>query len=141
MPLTALAFLLSTFAIAGAAIPLSKFGSIDIAFSGYFSKDGIIAGARMYSGALDGVGLGWLYVWGPVVVAYITAFYMTRAFALTFLGRPRNREVFEHLREAPVTMVVPQLTLAIIAVVAGYIGLDRLILDTAPASRSGCRGG
>lgn len=132
MPLTALAFLLSTFAIAGAAIPLSKYLPLDVAFSGYFSKDGIIAGAHAYSGVLAGVGWGQLYVWGPVVIAYVTAFYMTRAFTLTFLGKPRNGHIYGHLREAPWTMVVSQLVLAFFAVFAGYLALDKLILTTAP---------
>ncbi|MFG0252001.1 MAG: proton-conducting transporter membrane subunit, partial [Phycisphaerales bacterium JB038] len=132
MPLTALAFLLSTFAIAGAAIPIVKFGDVNIAFSGFFSKDGIIAGAHAYSGVLGEVGWGKLYVWGPVVIAYITAFYMTRAFTLTFLGKPRDKHIFDHLKEAPWTMVVSQLVLAFFAVFAGYMALDKLILETAP---------
>jgi NADH-quinone oxidoreductase subunit L len=134
MPLTALAFLLSTFAIAGAAIPIVQFGDVNIAFSGFFSKDGIIAGAYGYSGVLNDIGWGKLYVWGPVVVAYITAFYMTRAFALTFLGKPRNKHIYEHLREAPWTMVASQLVLAFFAVFAGYMALDKLILETAPVT-------
>jgi NADH-quinone oxidoreductase subunit L len=132
MPFTALAFVLSTFAIAGAAIPIVKFGDVNIAFSGYFSKDGIIAGAREYSVVLGNVGWGELYVWGPVIIAYVTAFYMTRAFTLTFLGKPRNRKIYDDLKEAPWTMVVPQLVLAFFAVFAGYMALDNLILVTAP---------
>ena len=133
MPLTALSFLLATFAIAGAAVPIVKFGDLPIAFSGYFSKDGIIAGSKIYSSVLGDIGFGQLYVWGPVVIAYVTAFYMTRAFTLTFLGKPRDRHIYEHLHEAPLTMVTSQLVLAFFAVFAGYMGLDRLILKTAPA--------
>src|SRR5690606_35447737 len=80
MPLTALAFGISTLAIAGASIPYTS-----IALSGFYSKDGIIAGAFNYSEALKAAGMdwGWVFVWGPTIIAYVTAFYMTRAFVLT----------------------------------------------------------
>ncbi|MCK4873414.1 MAG: NADH-quinone oxidoreductase subunit L [Phycisphaerales bacterium] len=132
MPWTATAFILSTLAIAGAAIPIVKFGDFSVAFGGFFSKDGIIAGAYTYSSVIGDAGFGKLYVWAPVCIAYVTAFYMTRAFVLTFLGKPRNQAIHDHAHETPWTMVVPQLVLALIAMIAGYIGIDKLILETAP---------
>jgi len=113
MPLTALAFLVCTLAIAGASIPYT-----DLALSGYYSKDGIIAGAFNYSEVVDR--LGWVFYLGPVLIAFVTPFYMARALALTFLGTPRDTHRHEHAREAPWTMVVPQLVLAFMAIVSGW---------------------
>ena len=108
MPKTALAYFICTLCIAGASIPI-----INMGISGFYSKDGIIAGAYNYSSAY-----GSLFFWGPTIVAYLTAFYMARSFALTFLGKPRDQHLYDHAHEAPNTMVVPQLILATIAVIS-----------------------
>ena len=108
MPMTALAYFLCTLAIAGASIPVLNLG-----ISGFYSKDGIIAGAYNYSHVM-----GALFFWGPVLVAYLTAFYMARSFALTFLGKPRDQHLYDNAHEAPKTMVVPQLILATIALIS-----------------------
>ncbi len=108
MPKTALAYFICTLAIAGASIPI-----VNVGISGFYSKDGILAGAWNY-----GQGFGMLFFWGPLLVAYLTAFYMARSFALTFLGKPRDQHLYDHAHEAPNTMVVPQLILAVIAVIS-----------------------
>ena len=117
MPWTTLAFALSTLAIAGASIPMTK-----IAFSGFYSKDGIIAGTVNYGQALQlaGMSWGWIFYWGPVVIAYVTAFYMMRAFTLTFLGKPRDKHIHEHAHEMNWTMWVPQMVLATGALAIGW---------------------
>ena len=119
MPLTALCYFICTLAIAGASIPLiPPINGYAIAMSGFFSKDGIIAGTFAYSEALKGatfVGYSSLFYWGPVVVAYLTVFYMTRSFALTFLGKPRDQHLHDHAHEAPVPMLIPQICLAVMA--------------------------
>jgi len=109
MPKTALAYLICTLAISGASIG-PWFGLT----GGYYSKDGIIAGCVNYGQAIGGLGnLFWI---GPLVIAYVTAFYMARSFALTFMGTPRNKEIYDHLHEAPWTMTVPQFVLSFMAI-------------------------
>lgn len=112
MPITAMCYLVCTLAIAGASIPFS-----DIGISGFYSKDGIIAGTINYGHALGHLdALASLFYWGPTVVAYLTVFYMARSFALTFLGEPRDKHLHEHAHEAPWTMWVPQACLAAMAI-------------------------
>ena len=112
MPITAMCYLVCTLAIAGASIPFS-----DIGISGFYSKDGIIAGTINYGHALGHLdALASLFYWGPTLVAYLTVFYMARSFALTFLGEPRDKHLHEHAHEAPWTMWVPQVCLAAMAI-------------------------
>ena len=111
LPITAACYLVCTLAIAGASIPWTGIG-----ISGFYSKDGIIAGALSYGQALGG--LGPIFCWVPTIVAYITVFYMARSFALTFLGRPRDKHAYEHAHESPATMWLPQVALAAMAVLS-----------------------
>ena len=101
MPITAVTMAVGTLAIAGV-----------VPFAGFFSKDEILA-------VLFDRG-GWFYAaWGiGVLVALITAFYMTRQFVLVFLGKPRWREGVEP-RESPATMTVPLIVLGVLSVGAG----------------------
>ncbi|MEX2216723.1 MAG: NADH-quinone oxidoreductase subunit L [Phycisphaeraceae bacterium] len=108
MPKTALCYAVCTLAISGAVIPFTPIG-----ISGFYSKDGIIAGAYNYGSVM-----GSLFYWGPTIIAYVTAFYMARSFALTFLGKPRDQHLYDNAHEAPSTMVVPQLVLAAMAVIS-----------------------
>ena len=123
LPITAACYFVCTLAIAGASIPFTAIG-----ISGFYSKDGIIAGTVNYGSALTGLG-AWskLFYWGPTLVAYLTVFYMARSFALTFLGKPRDPKRHEHAHEAPWTMTVPQIVLASMAVLSGFIGFLALI--------------
>ncbi len=118
MPVTAACYFVCTLAIAGASIPLIGMihHNLGIGVSGFYSKDGIIAGAYNYGHAWGGWGK--LFYWGPTLVAYLTTFYMARSFALTFLGKPRDAHLHEHAHEAPVTMLVPQLVLVVLAVIS-----------------------
>ena len=54
----------------------------------------------------------------PACIAYITAFYMTRCWMLTFWGKPRNQQIYEHAHEQPI-MFMPLLALAIASVIGG----------------------
>ncbi len=129
LPATGWCFLICTLAIAGASIPWTSLG-----LSGFYSKDGIIAGTINYGQAMAALGpwakLFWL---GPVVIAYVTPFYMARAFTLTFLGRPRDQHLYDHAHEAPLTMVVPQAVLAFMAIVSGWFLWKGLIVASEPA--------
>ena len=117
MPITCLCYAICTIAIAGGSIPLLNLGLT----GGYYSKDGIIAGTFNYGHAWGGFGT--LFYWGPTVIAYVTAFYMARSFALTFLGKPRNQHIYDHAHEAPRSMTIPQLVLAGMAVISWPIFL------------------
>ncbi len=131
MPITALCYFICTLAIAGASVPFTY-----IAISGYFSKDGIIAGTINYGEQVASV-VPWahLFFWGPTAVAYLTVFYMARSFALTFLGKPRNQHLFDHAHEAPASMLIPQAVLALMAIlsVPSILPFLKLITDSTPA--------
>lgn len=79
-------------------------------FSGYFSKDEILVAT-----AHAPVPFALL-----LITVFLTAFYMFRAFFLTFTGEPRNPEAHPH--ESPVVMLWPMGVLAVLAVVAGFFG-------------------
>jgi NADH-quinone oxidoreductase subunit L len=105
MPLTALTFGVSTLAITG-FVPLS----------GFWSKDAILGGAVFsHNPAWHSVGQ---VAYGIGVLAALgTAFYMSRLFFLTFVGKPRT-EAAEHAHESSPLMTVPLLVLALLAIVA-----------------------
>ena len=107
IPVTWWTWLISTCAIAG--VPLT---------AGFFSKDSILlALAASEEGPYHLVRLACL---GALVAgAFLTAAYMWRVTALTFLGEPRERERWEHAHESKV-LTVPLMVLAVLAVAAGY---------------------
>lgn len=107
LPVTHITFLLGCLAISG--IP---------PFSGFFSKDEILTAAYAKNPVYYVVG---------VAGAMITAFYMFRAYATTFLGKFRGTgEQQHHLQESPAAMTIPLIVLAILAVVAGFLGIPEL---------------
>jgi NADH-quinone oxidoreductase subunit L len=114
IPWTFWTFVVGTAAIAG--IP---------GLAGYFSKDAILAGA---------FGAGWktLFVIG-LLVALLTAFYMTRAVILTFLGSYRgDAETGAHVHESPWVMLIPLVILAVGSIAGGYVPIPHFV---APALR------
>ena len=131
MPLTAFTMLVGVIAIAGLAIP-----GTPIAFSGYHSKDAIVASALAFSGLNSGHTL--LFV-VPLVTAGITAFYMFRLWFMTFAGPPKDEHVYEHAHESPWVMVGPLVVLSVLAAFVAFGGeggpLYKLIAysDTVPA--------
>ena len=109
MSITNITFLLGCIAIAG--MP---------PFSGFFSKDEILAAAF----AKDPI----LWIVG-VLGAMMTAFYMFRLYAMTFLGKFRGtHEQEHHLHESPKAITFPLIVLAILAVVGGWIGIPEIFL-------------
>jgi NADH-quinone oxidoreductase subunit L len=99
-------------------------------FSGFFSKDSIIAGA--FATSVFGEPLGWV---GPLVGALLvaaalcTAFYMSRLYFLVFTGRFRgDAETGRHIHEAPPEMVGPLVVLAAGAALAGLLGVPGQLL-------------
>ncbi|MDP4148065.1 MAG: NADH-quinone oxidoreductase subunit L [Bacteroidota bacterium] len=104
LPITHITFLLACFAIAG--IP---------PFSGFFSKDEILAAAYGMHPALYVVG---------VLTALMTAYYMFRLYSMTFLGKFRGTpEQEHHLHESPAAMTIPLIILAILATAGGFLGI------------------
>ncbi len=78
--------------------------------SGFFSKDAILLAADHRA--------PWLY-WVGTFTAGLTAFYVFRAFFMTFFGRYRGRQ--EHPHESPPVMVVPLVILAALSLAGGYL--------------------
>ncbi len=110
LPITHITFLLGCIAIAG--IP---------PFSGFFSKDEILAAAW----AVNPV----YWVLG-VLGAAMTAYYMFRLYATTFLGTFRGTHDQEHhLHESPGAMTIPLIVLAILSVVGGFIGIPAVFAE------------
>ncbi|MEA1952479.1 MAG: proton-conducting transporter membrane subunit, partial [Planctomycetota bacterium] len=131
MPWTATTTLIGCLAISGAGIPL-LFG-----FSGYHSKDSILAQAFLFRShnPLHGD----IFFLAATIGAAITATYMFRLWFMTFWGKPRSEEVEAHAHESPQVMVGPLVVLAVLAVVAGWnipftnIGAAPLIEQAMPA--------
>lgn len=112
MSITHITFLLGCIAIAG--IP---------PFSGFFSKDEILAGAFEKNPLYWGIG---------VITAMMTAFYMFRLYAMTFLGKFRGtHEQEHHLHESPSAITIPLIILAILAVVGGFVGIPEVFVPDA----------
>jgi NADH-quinone oxidoreductase subunit L len=115
LPVTRWTMLIGCIAIAG--IP---------PFSGFFSKDEILSAA--YGSPWFGPAF---YVIG-VFTALLTAFYMFRLYAETFMGGFRGTdEQKHHLHESPAAMTVPLIVLAVLAVVGGFVGIPEAIAPNA----------
>jgi len=109
LPVTHLTFLIGCIAIAG--IP---------PLSGFFSKDEIL------SAAFESNKLYWIV---GVLTAAITAFYMFRLYATTFLGKFRGTADQEHhLKESPAAITIPLIVLAVLAVTGGWIGIPEVFM-------------
>ncbi|MGA2275525.1 MAG: NADH-quinone oxidoreductase subunit L [Bryobacteraceae bacterium] len=78
--------------------------------SGFFSKDAILLAADHRA--------PWLY-WAGTFTAGLTAFYVFRAFFMTFFGRYRGQE--HHPHESPPVMLVPLVILAVLSLAGGYL--------------------
>ncbi len=119
MPITHITFLIACLAIAG--IP---------PFSGFFSKDEILAACYSYSDIM-GVFMS--------LVAALTAFYMFRLYYLIFWGKSHYEERLAEYsagicdekphkpHEAPAKMTVPLIILAAITCIAGFIPFGKFI--------------
>ena len=113
-PITHAVFVVCWLAICGVPI-----------FSGFFSKDAIVAGA--FATGAFGDALAWV---GPMVgtmlllAALGTAFYMSRLYFLVFSGASRaDKATQDHIHESPAIMVGPLVVLAIGAGLGGLVGI------------------
>ncbi len=108
LPLTFATFFIATLAIAG--FP---------GFSGFFSKDEILAAAFQQHPALWAIG---------VVTAGLTSFYMFRLLFLTFFGKSRvEPERAKKLHESPAVMTLPLVLLALLSIAGGWLGLPPVL--------------
>jgi len=108
MKITSITFFIGCLAIAG--IP---------GFSGFFSKDEILAGTFAHSPILYSIAL---------FAALLTAFYMFRLYFVTFTGTFRGTHDQEHhLHESPAAMTFPLIVLAILSIIGGYVGVPEVL--------------
>jgi len=102
MPITFWTMLIATLAISG--IPF---------FSGFLSKDAVLAGTLAYYHSHH----GWT-IFLPIAgfgAAIITAFYMFRLIFMTFTGKPAREDVHENIHESPSAMTIPLIVLAVLS--------------------------
>lgn len=107
MKITHITFLIGCLAIAG--IP---------GLSGFFSKDEMLLGMFVSNPVVYGLGF---------IVSVMTTFYMFRLYAMTFLGDLRSKDAHPH--ESPAAMTIPLIILAVLSVIAGYIGIPALFMQ------------
>jgi NADH-quinone oxidoreductase subunit L len=105
LPITHITFLIACLTIAG--IP---------PLSGFFSKDEILAAAFHHNKVL------WVI---EFIVAGLTAFYMFRLYFSIFWGKETHYHHTPH--EAPATMTIPLIVLAIGSVFTGFIPFNELV--------------
>ena len=111
MPITYITSLLGTLALIG--FP---------GFAGFFSKDMIIEAVHYSDLPLA----GWVY-YAVVLGVFITAFYSLRLLFLVFHGESRvDSHVAEHVREPPLSMTLPLMILAALAVIGGFFGVPHV---------------
>ncbi len=85
--------------------------------SGYFSKDAILGAAYAHA--------PWMY-WVGVITAGMTAFYVWRAFWMTFTGEYKGHG---HPHESPWSMLGPLVVLAFLSLAGGFLFNVPKILD------------
>ncbi len=68
--------------------------------------------------------------WLPIIIAYITPFYMMRCWWLTFCGKPRDEHVYHHAHEQW-KMYLPLVVLAFGTAFCSYLVFRPLIADAA----------
>ena len=100
MPITGIAFLFS--GLSAAAFPF---------FAGHYSKDAIISQAWLVNPTIFALLL---------LGAICTALYVTRLFAVVFLGKPRSEHA-EHARESGLAMGLPLFVLGLLSLGAGWV--------------------
>ncbi len=106
MPVTFYTFMAGTLALAGLW-----------PFSGFFSKDSILGKAMgQHNYGLFFIG---------VFVAMLTSFYMFRLVFVVFCGRPKS-DGAGHAHESPGVITWPLRILAVLSLIAGVIGIERL---------------
>ncbi len=121
LPLTHWTFFIGSLALAG--FPFT---------AGFFSKDELLL-ASWLSG-----GLGQVLTILGLLTALMTAFYSFRLVFVTFWGESRvDPHHAGHVHEPSRTMTVPLLILAVLSIVAGYIGIPEFLAPAFPGAEGG----
>ena len=103
MPVTALVFSLGALSLGG--IPI---------LAGFWSKDEILVAVNGHRNPV--------FIVFALVTAFLSALYMARAMFVPFFGELRGE--LRHVHEAPWTMAVPMLVLAVLAVGFGFLSFN-----------------
>jgi NADH-quinone oxidoreductase subunit L len=121
LPITCITFIVATLALTG--VP---------PFSGFFTKDSIIAAAIEF--AMEHPG-HWLLPLFAVLAAFFTAFYMFRLVFLAFFGTARDEHAYAHAHESPWVMTLPLIVLACLSIypIGGGAGNWFWMRNPAPA--------
>ena len=118
MPITAATYFIGCLAIAG----------FPFITSGFYSKDEILWFALSNQSALHAYGVGTFVFAVALLTAGLTAFYMFRSYFMTFSGECRaDAHTQAHIHESPLTMTVPLMVLAVLALVAGFVGVPHAL--------------
>ena len=108
MPLTHITFLIACLAIAGIW-----------PFSGFFSKDEILAACYDFSPVMG---------WVMTAIAGLTAFYMFRLYFGIFWGKENKMLHAEHRpHESPLTMTLPLIFLMVVTCFSGFIPFGEFV--------------
>ncbi len=113
LPITFASFLVGALALIGCP-----------PFSGFFSKDAILALAYERNTAIFAVAL---------FTAFLTAFYVIRMLVIVFFGNARSA-IARESHESPLVMTVPLIVLALFATLGGFAFFARSFL-TLPVER------
>ncbi len=113
LPITFASFLVGALALIGCP-----------PFSGFFSKDAILALAYERNTAIFAVAL---------FTAFLTAFYVIRMLVIVFFGNTRS-DIARESHESPPVMTVPLIVLALLATLGGFAFFARSFL-TLPVER------
>ena len=111
IPWTCYTILCASVAIAG--VPLT---------SGWFSKEAILGAAYHHA--------PWMF-WLGTFTAAMTAFYVFRAFFMTFFGEYRGHH---HPHESPPVMMIPLVILAILSIFGGFIKVPEFLSTFFPVA-------
>ncbi|MCA9452688.1 MAG: NADH-quinone oxidoreductase subunit L [Nitrospiraceae bacterium] len=118
LPVTYWTFLIGALALSG--FPLT---------AGYFSKDELLLAAWMSSG------LGKVLAVLGLLTALMTAFYTFRLVFVTFWGESRvDPHHAKHVHEPSKAMTIPLLFLAVLSILAGYMGIPEFLAPAFPAA-------
>jgi len=120
IPITFYSMLIATVAISGVW-----------GFSGFFSKDEILANVLAY--AQHQGGISWLLVFFGFATAGMTAFYMFRLIFMTFFGKPHDHHHYDEAHEVAPNMWLPLVILAVCSIGPVYLMNEHWITRLNPA--------
>ena len=96
------------------AIGMMALSGVPFLFSGFWSKEAILHATHAWD-------VSHLPLYAGLAAVVLTAFYMTRLVAETFLGQPRSAAA-EHAHENSAVMTIPLILLALGAIGLGFLG-------------------